>query len=277
MQVDSHVRFIRNWETNLISQWRSAKNEMGVLSVYLSDIIDSIDPVTFENKHPHRPIMCKTDYEGNGKLRHLRHGQQPEGIPGIRGEPTFHPFWAAGFSFARGHFPVQVPYDEYSPMVFQGEEIFQGLRGFTYGYDYYTPETSIAFHMYALKENKDKRSKVKLFWENQNLYPGSAVAGMKRLNGLIGMGDPEDEDTFFRLDESMYGLGLARTKELFFKLYGIHTDTKAVENHLCTFVGKPMHTMFAPHVRSNGMGINFDEFEFTWVDPRPTPPKKKSR
>lgn len=31
--------------------------------------------------------------------------------------------------------------------VFQGEEIFQGLRGFTYGYDYYTPETSVSFHM----------------------------------------------------------------------------------------------------------------------------------
>ena len=47
------------------------------------------------------------------------------------------------------------------PMVFQGEEIFQGLRGFTYGYDYYTAEISVAFHMYAIKENKAKRSKVR--------------------------------------------------------------------------------------------------------------------
>ena len=116
MQVDSHVRFIRNWDSDIISQWESAKNEMGVLSVYLSDIIGSIDPVTFENHHPARPIMCKTDYEGNGKMRHLRHGQQPEGVPGIHGEPTLHPFWAAGFSFARGHFTVQVPYDQYQPM-----------------------------------------------------------------------------------------------------------------------------------------------------------------
>ena len=27
------------------------------------------------------------------------------------------------------------------------------------GYDYYTPETSVAFHMYAIKENKAKRKK----------------------------------------------------------------------------------------------------------------------
>lgn len=113
MQVDSHVRFIEGWDTSIVTQWRQAKNEMGVLSVYLSDITNSIDPVTFENRHPMRPIMCKTDYEGNGKMKHLRHGQQPEGLPGIHGEPTLHPFWAAGFSFARGHFVVQVPYDQY--------------------------------------------------------------------------------------------------------------------------------------------------------------------
>lgn len=113
MQIDSHVRFIEHWDTSLVMQWKEAKNEMAVISTYLSDIIDSIDPVTHENRHPNRPIMCKTGYEGNGKMKHLRHGQQPEGLPGIHGEPTLHPFWAAGFSFARGHFVVQVPYDQY--------------------------------------------------------------------------------------------------------------------------------------------------------------------
>lgn len=269
MQVDSHVRFIKHWDSDIIEQWESAKNEMAVMTVYLSDIIGSIDPVTFENTHPNRPIMCKTDYEGRGKLRHLRHGQQPEGKPGIHGEPTLHPFWAAGFSFARGHFVVQVPYDQYQPMVFQGEEIFQGLRGFTFGYDYYTPETSIAFHMYAIKENKEKRKKIKLFWENIDLYPGSTVQGMKRLNGIIGMGDPEDEDSYFKGDMEYYGLGHARSKEMFFKLYGIHTDTKKVEDHLCSFVGKPMMKKFKPHLRANRMGINFDEIEFEWKDPKP--------
>jgi len=98
---------------------------------------------------------------------------------------------------------------------------------------------------------------------------------MKRLNGIIGMGDPDDEDKYFRRDEDMYGLGHVRPKEQFFKLYGIHTDTKKVEGHLCSFVGKPMQDKFIPHLRANGMGINFDEFDFAWVDPRPKPKKKK--
>lgn len=264
MQVDSHVRFIEHWDSDIVSQWKSAKNEMGVLSVYLSDIKDSINPITHANQRPNRPIMCKTGYEGKGKMRHLRHGQQPEGKPGIHGEPTLHPFWAAGFSFARGHFVVQVPYDQFQPMVFQGEEIFVGLRGFTYGYDYYTPEKSVAFHMYAINENKAKRKKVKLFWENGDLYPGSAVEGMKRLNGIIGMGNPGD--TYYHGQEEEYGLGQVRPKEKFFKLYGIHTDTQTVEDHLCRFVGKPMQSYFKPHLRSKGMGINLDEIDFEYVD-----------
>eukprot|EP00980_Cylindrotheca_fusiformis_P016689 scaffold5024_cov136-Cylindrotheca_fusiformis.AAC.18 len=259
MQIDSHVRFIEHWDTSIVMQWKQAKNEMGVISTYLSDIIESIDPVTHENRHPNRPIMCKTDYEGNGKMKHLRHGQQPEGLPGIHGEPTLHPFWAAGFSFARGHFVIQVPYDQYR------EEIFQGLRGFTYGYDYYTAEVSVAFHMYAIKENKEKRKKVKLFWENGVLYPGSSVEGMKRLNGIIGMGDPGDE--YYNKDEEEYGLGQVRPKEKFFRLYGIHTDTKTVEDHLCTFVGRPMMKKFKPFLRENGMGIDFSKIDFEWKDP----------
>jgi len=272
MQVDSHVRFIHHWDSDLISQWESAKNEMAIITTYLSDITDSIDPVTFENKHPNRPIMCKTDYEGKGKLKHLRHGQQPEGIPGIHGEPTLHPFWAAGFSFARGHFVVQVPYDQYEPMVFQGEEIFIGLRGWSYGYDYYTAETSVAFHMYAIKKNKDKRKNIKLFWENSNLYPGSAVQGMKRLNGIIGTGDPGDK--FYNASAKEYGLGNVRPKEQFYKLYGIHTETKKVEDNLCSFVGKPMQEKFKPYLRKNRMGIDFSKVTFEWKDPNSKQNKK---
>ena len=78
---------------------------------------------------------------------------------------------------------MQVPYDQFLPMVFQGEEINIGMRGFTYGYDYYTMEHSVCFHMYAIRENKAKRKNVKLFWENSNNFNGVEAKAMKRLNG----------------------------------------------------------------------------------------------
>ena len=57
--------------------------KMAVLSTYLSDIQGAIDEETGERLHLSRPIMCRSDYEGWGDERHLRHGQQPEGVPGI--------------------------------------------------------------------------------------------------------------------------------------------------------------------------------------------------
>jgi hypothetical protein len=54
--------------------------------------------------------------------RYLRHGSQPEDVPHIHGMPQLQPFWAAGFSFSRGHFKMRVPYDGFQPMVFQVSE-----------------------------------------------------------------------------------------------------------------------------------------------------------
>ena len=212
---------------------------VAVLTTYPSDISGSIDPNTHQSLHPARPIMCVSDFEEQGAHKHLRHGQQPEGPPGIRGQPTLHPFWAAGFSFARGHFVIQVPYDQYLPMVFQGEEISIGLRAFTHGYDFYAAERGVCFHMYAINENAERRKKIPLFWENGKLYQQAAKPAMKRLNALIGMADwppsewPQD-------DKELYGLGQVRQKEKFFKTFGIHVKEQTVEHHLCRFVGKPM-------------------------------------
>jgi hypothetical protein len=60
-----------------------------------------------------------SDFEGAMPARYLRHGAQPEVVPEIKEMPQLQPYWAAGFSFSRGHFKVRVPYDAYQPMVFQ--------------------------------------------------------------------------------------------------------------------------------------------------------------
>ncbi len=72
------------------------------------------------NSHPTSfdPLLS-SDFEGIMPARYLRHGSQPEDVPAIKDMPQLQPFWAAGFSFSRGHFKVLVPYDGYQPMVFQ--------------------------------------------------------------------------------------------------------------------------------------------------------------
>ena len=122
MQVDSHVRFVQDWDDIAIREWKSIGNEMAVITNYMSDIAGSIDPLTHKSLKTSRSMMCKIEYEWLGDPKqHIRYTIQPNNKPRIDHTSMLQPFWAAGFSFARGHFTVQVPYDPYLPMVFQGK------------------------------------------------------------------------------------------------------------------------------------------------------------
>ena len=119
MQMDAHCQFVKHWDTLLIAQWRETRNEMAVLSSYLSDVQGAINPKTGKSNRNTRPIMCNSAFEGIAPAKYLRHGSQPEDYAVIRDMPQLQPYWAAGFSFSRGHFKVRVPYDGRQPMVFQ--------------------------------------------------------------------------------------------------------------------------------------------------------------
>jgi len=171
MQSDAHVTFTQDWDEDILQQQEATKDDMAVLTTYLTDIVNSIDEKTGKSLRSTRPIMCNTDYEGGPQGKHLRHGSQPEQKPPADlTMPQLEPWWAAGFSFSRGHFVVNVPYDFYQPMIFQGEEMSIGIRGFTIGYDFYAPQRSVCFHHYA-SLNKD-RVNVPHFWENTKSYQG---------------------------------------------------------------------------------------------------------
>jgi hypothetical protein len=271
MQVDSHVRFVANWDDDIIRQWKSIGNEMAVISNYLSDIANSIDPITHESLRTTRSIMCKIEYEWEGEKEHIKYKVQPTNNPHIEDSPMLNPFWAAGFSFGRGHFVVQVPYDQFLPLVFHGEEISMTVRGFTHGYDFYAPVRNVAYHIYAIRENRDKRRNVKKFTENEVLFPGAKREAYLRLNGIIGTGKPSLD--YNHTQEANYGLGKVRSRDTFFLTFGIHPDTRKIEDDLCDFVqgrnGKePMHTIFTPSLRFDSMGIDYSRIRYKHVSSR---------
>lgn len=140
-QIDAHVTFTNNWDVDIINQQEATHNEMAVLSTYLSNVEGALDENGDSIKEG-RPIMCDTGFEEGQQNHYLRHGQEPETAPDIKGSPQLHPLFAAGYSFSRGHFVVNVPYDFYQPLIFQGEEMSIGVRGFTIGYDFYVSSPS---------------------------------------------------------------------------------------------------------------------------------------
>ncbi|VEU33507.1 unnamed protein product [Pseudo-nitzschia multistriata] len=267
MQVDSHVRFVANWDEDLIDQWDSTGNEMAVLTNYMTDLgRHSIDPVTHESAGNRRSLMCKFDYEWNpGSMAHIKFGEQPVKAPTVEDSPMLQPFWAAGFSFGRGHFVVSVPYDHYLPSVFQGEEILQTIRGFSFGYDYYAPLRNVAYHMYAVRFNWKKRNEVPKFTENQAIF-GRAVKeqAYHRLIGISGTSDPAPD--YLHLEEERYGLGRIRSREQFFNTFGIHPETMKIEEDLCSFVDS-MHTKFKPFLRYDKMGIDYSRITYQHKTP----------
>lgn len=269
-QSDAHVTYTKNWDADIIDQFEQTGDEMAVLSTYLSDVQGSIDEQGHSTRNT-RPIMCNTGYEGGPQGMHLRHGSQPEMQPSIHGTPQLQPWWAAGYSFSRGHFVVNVPYDPLQPMIFQGEEMSIGLRGFTVGYDFYAPERSVCFHHYAVGKNKALRSKVKHFWDNGPKYAGVGKKAMARLLGIVHMNPEIPKDFWNHEEEDIYGIGAVRTPENFFDLIGIDVKAKTIEGHLCTFVndGAKMHKLLVPKLRSDGMGIDYSGVTYKFKDPRP--------
>mmetsp|Transcript_81926 Transcript_81926/g.123043 ORF Transcript_81926/g.123043 Transcript_81926/m.123043 type:complete len:557 (+) Transcript_81926:59-1729(+) len=269
-QSDAHVTYTLDWDVDIIEQMEATHNEMAVLSTYLTDVQGSIDPAGHSLRTT-RPIMCNTYYEGGPQGLHLRHGSQPERRPSIHGTPQLQPWWAAGYSFSRGHFAVNVPYDEHQPMIFQGEEMSIGIRGFTIGYDFYAPERSVCFHHYAVGKNKASREKVKHFWENGNRYAGTGVRAMARLLGIVHMNPEVKPSLWDHVEEDMYGIGGVRTPEKFYELFGIDVVEKTTQGHLCMFVAEQgrMHTEFVKFLRADGMGIDLSKTRFAWVDPNP--------
>ena len=306
MQSDAHMEFVNHWDEDAISQWKSARNDMAVLTTYVSEVEGHYNKKTGERDSDSRPIMCESDFENDyydESLSFLMHGQQPEGEADVVGEPSLHPFWAAGFSFARGHFAVQVPYDQYQPMIFQGEEINVGIRAFTYGYDFYAPEKSVLYHYYHTDPKKAKR-KVNRFWEHADSYKGVEKESKARLLGIIEMlgapvkeeeaGDKDAEEengkvvegaeneqneegeeeyetiafTWNDIDAKKYGIGHVRSVQKFLETFGIDLAEKTVEKHLCAFVGEPMNKLFNKYLRSDGMGIDYSQIEFQFKDPK---------
>jgi [Skp1-protein]-hydroxyproline N-acetylglucosaminyltransferase len=264
MQVDAHVRFTESWDEDIISQWTAADNEMTVLSTYLTDIAGSIDPVTHASLKEDRNMMCVIKYDGAENQSRLVLKAPSKSIPQTKGTPMLHPFWSAGFSFARGHFVVQVPYDQHLPMVFQGEESSIAIRAFTYGYDFYAPERSVTFHIFAIKENISRRQRHK-FWENDTLYSGALDKSLARLTGMTGMAG-EKKTEYHHVDEKKYGLGHVRDKDKYYRTFGIHPKTRTVEGHLCNFVQESMHRQFTPYLRADGMGVDYNQINFEYKD-----------
>merc|ERR1712039_1125894 len=129
LNTDSHMDFLKYWDTSMLEDWKATGNEFAVLSTY---------PQSFEQR------------ASAGKQMHVTlcgywlSGGTPRGATGLNEfsheqKPGLTMNWAAGQSFSRCHAEKNVPADKNLRWVFDGEEVDRALRLWTHGYDLYNP------------------------------------------------------------------------------------------------------------------------------------------
>jgi len=207
LQIDSHSRFIDNWDVVLIDTWKLLNDDMAILTGYPPNY----SPMLSIEKWDHSPQICNV-YEFNNGIQVAR----PKTVPNF--DKLSYPVKAihisAGFIFGTGDINKKILYDP--NLYFTGEEANLSLRYFTHGYNLYHPHILILHHFYT-------RSDHRKHWIDHKDWGKLTNTANTRLNALVG----KNKD----VDLKVFGLGNKRTLEDYkyyagidYQNYLIHED-----------------------------------------------------
>ena len=207
LQIDSHCRFIDNWDTEMVSLLQQLKQQSA------RPVISSYPPGYQPGKEDE-----KAEYVSRLVLRGFSAEKilQLTSVDFQSDAPVRGVYLAGGFIFAEAHFLQEVPND---PLIFfEGEEIAMAVRAFTHGYDIWHPHKILLWHFY----NRENHARV---WSDHNSEAektGSISCAWwkrdriskNRVKSLLGIEQQES-------DLGCWGLGVQRSLEEFEYAAGI--------------------------------------------------------
>lgn len=206
LQVDSHCRFVKGWDTKLVRTMAQCGRPKPVISTYATAFSPANPDSGAREILEDGPQVVALEMFTSDGIPKLK----PIGLPASadQSRPVAARFLAAGFIFAQGSFVRDVPYDP--ELYFFGEEISMTLRAYTSGYDLFHPVESIVWHdyvrAYATRHWEDhtepasQTDKETAAWGDLDLWSRNKVVSL--LNG-----DRSGEIP------AMFDLGTSRTKE----------------------------------------------------------------
>jgi hypothetical protein len=140
LQIDSHHRFVPEWDRRLLELMERTASAKPVVSTYPPPFTPG-DPDRFETE-PMRMDFDRFTEDGIPVLK-----PAPIGETRGRNGPLRARFVSAGFLFTIGDFVTQVPYDP--DLYFIGEEISLAVRAYTCGFDLFHPHELVLWHYYT--------------------------------------------------------------------------------------------------------------------------------
>jgi hypothetical protein len=215
MQIDSHMRFEKDWDGALIGMIKQLKkkgHKKPLLTGYVSSFNPENDPAG-RVRDPWRMVFDR--FIPEGAIFFL-----PETIPGWKEltEPITARFYSAHFCFTIGKFAKEVQHDP--EFYFHGEEISIAARAYTHGYDLFHPHKVVIWHEYTRKGRTKQ-------WDDDKTWGDKNKKSHLKNRKLFSM----DGETFNPDDFGKYGFGKVRTLRDYEKYSGILFSERAVQQY----------------------------------------------
>lgn len=207
LQIDSHCRFIDDWDVEMVSLLQQLKQQSA--KPVISSYPPGYQPGKADEKAEYVSRLVLRGFSTE-KILQLTSVDFESNAP-VRGS-----YLAGGFIFAEACFLREVPND---PLIFfEGEEIAMAVRAFTHGYDIWHPHKILLWHFYG-RENHAR------IWSDHNGEAEKAGSisctwwkrdstSKKRVKALLGI---ENE----QCDLGRWGLGNWRSLDQFEYAAGI--------------------------------------------------------
>jgi hypothetical protein len=159
LQVDSHTRFIQNWDEILISEYEESQKFWKIPIVFSSypipytynqngnEVISTMEGANIVDiKMDNSLLLYKPDYHSKN----------------ISEYGEFHGHFCAGFVFCLSEYILKVPYDK--DIYFIGEEHTMSIRIFCEGIYIIAPKKSYVYHHYYGENTRDKHWEIDPSW-----------------------------------------------------------------------------------------------------------------
>lgn len=213
LQIDSHMRFEKSWDTiliDMIDQLKEDGHEKPLLTGYVSSFDPDNDPAG-RARDPWR--MAFDRFIPEGAVFFL-----PETIPNWNDldRPVPARFYSAHFCFTLGQFSKEVQHDpEY---YFHGEEISIAARAYTHGYDLFHPHRVVIYHEYTRKGRTKQ-------WDDDKKWVEKNNRSHQKNRQLFGM-DGEEQIHF-----EDFGFGNVRTLRDYERYSGLLFSQRSVQKY----------------------------------------------
>lgn len=159
LQVDSHTRFIQDWDDILISEYKESQE------FWKTPIIFSSYPVPYTYDKNGNEVISSTAEANIVNIKALDGHtlyKADYGARMIAESGEIHPHFCAGFVFGLSENIMKVPYDK--NIYFIGEEHTMSIRFFCEGINIIAPKKSYVYHHYYGEQKREKHWEVDPSW-----------------------------------------------------------------------------------------------------------------